>query len=237
MEKLEERTLIAKTDIKVREQLIEDYCGFVLACARKRAGNYVDKSSDEYSVALIAFNEAIDKYDENKGNFEAFAAVVIKNRVTDYLRKENKRSVIPFSSLNQDDGEGSEKEFDLPDTRYSVSDAKIELESVKNELSNLGISFFDIADSSPKSDKTKRACYQAIKYILDHIEIKNMVLNNGRIPAASVSKGSKVKEKILERHRKYIVAGVIIISGGYNIISGYIKGGGSLESNGNGYKG
>jgi len=42
--------------------------------------------SDEYSIALIAFNEAIESYDlDKKTKFVSFSKQVIKRRLIDYL--------------------------------------------------------------------------------------------------------------------------------------------------------
>ncbi len=46
---------------------------------------------EELSIALMAFNEAIDGYDTSKGSFLSFAKLVINRRLIDYLRKKTKR--------------------------------------------------------------------------------------------------------------------------------------------------
>ena len=43
------------------EKLITEYQSFILACASRTVNHFVTKSDDEWSVALIAFNEAVDK--------------------------------------------------------------------------------------------------------------------------------------------------------------------------------
>lgn len=53
-------------------------------------GRYVSvKNDDEFSIALMAFKEAVDKYDENKGIFSSFAKLVISSRVKNHLVREN----------------------------------------------------------------------------------------------------------------------------------------------------
>ena len=47
---------------------------------------------DEASIAMIAFNEAIDAYDDSAGaSFLSFAEIVIKRRMVDYFRRKTKR--------------------------------------------------------------------------------------------------------------------------------------------------
>ncbi len=62
-------------------------------------GRYVCTDNDEeFSIALIAFNEAIEKYNEDRGNFWAFAKLVIESRLKNNLRKNAR---IADSSLEE----------------------------------------------------------------------------------------------------------------------------------------
>ena len=53
----------ARTDEPFLERFIEAHEAFVLRCASRYAGFAVTRSDDEYSVALLAFYEAIKGYD------------------------------------------------------------------------------------------------------------------------------------------------------------------------------
>ena len=74
-------TYQAKADEKQLETLIKDHKNFILANAYKMTGHYVTENDDEWSVGLIAFHEAVRTFDEGKGDFHAFAALVIKRRI------------------------------------------------------------------------------------------------------------------------------------------------------------
>lgn len=82
----------AKDNETLRNNFISVNNNFILGTACKAAGHFVTESDDEYSVALIAFNEAIDSYDEEKGNFHSFAALVIRRRIYDYIRSADRFS-------------------------------------------------------------------------------------------------------------------------------------------------
>lgn len=56
----------ARTDEPFLERFIEAHEAFVLRCASRHAGFAVTRSDDEYSVALLAFYEAIKGYDPGK---------------------------------------------------------------------------------------------------------------------------------------------------------------------------
>ena len=63
---------------------------FIKKCASSTCKHYVSESEDEWSIALIAFSEAVQSYDESKGNFYSFASLVIKRRLMDYFDKQSK---------------------------------------------------------------------------------------------------------------------------------------------------
>jgi len=80
----------ARTDEPFLERFIEAHEAFVLRCASKHAGFAVTRSDDEYSVALLAFYEAIKGYDPASGPFGAYASLVIGRRLADHYRSAHR---------------------------------------------------------------------------------------------------------------------------------------------------
>lgn len=222
--KIEDRIFASRDDDSQRELLINEYGNFILSCAKKVTGRYITKEDDEMSIALIAFNEAITKFDQSKGSFLSFASMIIRNRLIDHLRKESKgQNTIPFSSLSEQDEDGNEKEFEVEDTSRPVSDSALELEALRYEIERLGFSFFDLPKCTPKTKKTKRDCSLVIRYLLSNPLILANVKDKGIIPVKDILKQLKVNKKLLERHRKYFVIAAIVLSGDYPIISEYFR--------------
>lgn len=219
---LEERVEFAKLNNEQKEELIREYVNFIRARASNIMNRVITEQDDEFSIALIAFDEAIDSYDRTKGNFLAFSALVIKNRLLNYVRAESrhKRSV-PFSSLGTWDKDGNELEFDVEDTKVQISDASMEIQSVTEELKEFQISFFDLPKASPKSRKTKAACNEVIRYMLSNPILICSLKEKKSIPSKIIKEQVKVNDKLLERHRKYIITASIILSGEYEILSEY----------------
>ena len=96
---------IKSGDRLLKDRFISDYQPFIIKSVSQILNNkYIDiENSEEYSVGLIAFNEAIEKYDVNKGkNFMKFAELVIRRRMVDYFRKISAvcKKEIPFSSFS-----------------------------------------------------------------------------------------------------------------------------------------
>ena len=77
--------------ISDKNAFIKQHIPFIIKTVSQITGQYVTLNQDEMSIALLAFNEAIDKYEEEREEFLPFAKVVIRSRVLNYLEKEQKR--------------------------------------------------------------------------------------------------------------------------------------------------
>lgn len=220
---MEDKVLIARKDEHKRNEFIGEYRNFILSSAGKMLGKKITEEDDACSVAMLAFNEAIDKFDESKGKFLSFAGLCIKARLKDWLRKEykSKDTVIPFSSIGADNED--EPEFEVEDPNAGISDAAIEIACVREELEEYDISFFDLPNHSPKSLKTKNACRKIINYIMENRGIIDSIKKKKALPIKQIVTDIKIKGKLLERHRKYIIACVVILDGDYDIISDFLK--------------
>ncbi len=118
-----------------------------MSSAAKVLKRAVTDSNDEFMTAMIAFDEAINRYDQSKGKFLSFASMIIRNRLIDELRRNLRNTETPFSEFENERGVS----FDIP-----YDDNKWEIEALTAELAEFGISFFELASVSPKSRKTKR---------------------------------------------------------------------------------
>jgi len=194
-----------------RNEYIAEHKNFILATASKILNRYIEETDDAYSVALIAFDEAITKYNPNRGSFISFAALNIRNRLIDEYRKEDKNT-IPFSSLSKENSDGEHEHFDISDKNEIMSDAAIELEMLKTELLKYGFGIFDIPKDTPKSLKTKQAIDSVIGFTVVNYEIINSLRKNKEIPSKLIAEATGVKPKLLERHRKYIIAATVLLT-------------------------
>lgn len=83
----------AKEDNKAADDLIRRYIPFIRAESSKFLGRFCTDSDDEYSIAMIAFHEAIVGYSRERGAFLKYAGMLIRSRLTDYARKEMRHRV------------------------------------------------------------------------------------------------------------------------------------------------
>lgn len=228
----EVQALPAKTDERAFNELVESHKSWILRVASEATHRYVTDSDDEWSIALMAFSEAVQSYEADKGSFRGLAAMVIRRRVVDYLRAEGRHSdeltVSPAAfedALDEDEANGVDLQVqrrmaEEPDD--TASRARAEIEEMQGILREYGFSFFDLADASPKAEKTKQSCAQAVRTLLVTALLLAQMRLKRLLPIKELSAASGVVRKILERHRKYIIASAEILDGDFPILAGYL---------------
>ncbi|MDZ5001680.1 RNA polymerase subunit sigma, partial [Clostridium perfringens] len=79
---INEKVMELKNDEKKINDFIEEYKPFIIAYCNKSLKRYIDTTNDdEYSIALMAFYEAIKGYNIDKGSFLSYSQRVIKLRL------------------------------------------------------------------------------------------------------------------------------------------------------------
>ena len=219
----------AKNNLEAADSLIVTYLPFIKAETAK----FLNRSpvmgrDDELNIAMMAFHEAILEYSVLKGSFFRFAALLIRNRLIDYHRKEVRHSGI--ASLDEPfDDEGAT----LLDTLPSQEDehenfmhreaTAEEIALLSREIQDFGISFTDVADNCPRQNRTFDACCKVIAYAKNDADLLQDFLSSKRLPVARLVEGSGVERKTIERHRKYLVAMLLIYTNGFEIIRGHLS--------------
>lgn len=98
---------------KDRDEFITKNKGFIYNVASSVCGKKLDwHNDDELSIAMIAFNKAIDTYTKEKGNFYNYARVLIKNALIDYFRKNKNMPYLIFE-LDKQNGKKNYAENEI----------------------------------------------------------------------------------------------------------------------------
>ncbi len=218
----------AKADNAKADELISAYVPFIRSEASKAAGRICTEQDDEYSIAMIAFHEAIMAYERARGAFLPFAALRIRSRIADYKRKESRHwgNVSTDEDFGEDGGTlldtlaDSRDHYDERDTREATRAEIAELSAV---MARFGLSFTDVAENCPKQERTLSACAQVIREAAKDKGLLNDLLRTGKLPMARLCLLTKSDRKTLERHRKYILAMLLIQTNGYEIIRGHLR--------------
>lgn len=215
---IEDTLLLAqKGDLPSRETIIEHHRDFITKVSSKICNRYLTwDNDDELSIALIAFNEAIDHYNPGEGVvFHSFARRVIHNRLVDYFRKESKHRHIPL--LTEDDDE----EFSTYDVEYSYNQyqEKQQQENFEevvdryiSELANYGVTLDDLVKVSPKHRDSKETLMTVARLLSSEVLLMEYLTKQKMLPIKELELLTGVKRKVLERGRKYLIALTIILS-------------------------
>lgn len=204
----------AKTDPKLREAFLKEHMAFVVHIASGVTGRYVSTVNDfEFSIGLEALNDAIDSYDNKHGKFETYAGTIVKNRIIDYLRKENRENYILLE----------EDVYRNIEDNQNALDMKIELAELTRQLRTFGIDFDDLVDISPKHIDTRRRAIQLGMHISASKEIMATIYKTLKLPVTMIVKSLKESRRFIYLHQKYILAVAIIFDMEDGSVKDWIK--------------
>ncbi|MCL6581059.1 MAG: RNA polymerase sigma-I factor [Firmicutes bacterium] len=227
-------------EAEARESLVRRYTPFVLRVASQAAGRYVELGrDDEASVALVAFNEAIDRYDPARGtSFLGFAATVIRRRLVDHFRHDlARRREVPLSvlggaaeaprvSAEEPPGE-TETALSLAEQAYrEQEEAQARLEEVRRYrelLAAYGISLAELVRLSPRHADARRRAVAAARLLAGRPELAGYLRARGELPLRSLEQATGLSRKTLERQRKYIIAVALILLEDLPYLEAYLE--------------
>ena len=221
------------------EELIQTYRRPLLICAGKVLHRFVTESDEEWSDILLAFREAVQAYEPIKGAFWPFASTVVSRRLTDHLRRTYARSqmisvepqiLTGEAETAEDSGGGIAQEVRENLTReaaqtgdwpgqYTITD---EIEALQEELKPYGFTLFDLTASSPKAEKSKKKCADAVAAILKDPGLLQKLQEMHALPIKELESRYGISRKILDKHRRYLIAAVLIMQGEYPLLTEYM---------------
>lgn len=193
------------------DDFIAEHMPFIVKTVADYTKKYVEiENSEELSVAIEAFYNAMNKYDEERGAFFSFAKKVILNKLIDESRKKSK-----VITLQLDDRDiGAYENFE-EDTLL-----KSELQHYESFLGEYGITFEGLSNSAPKHIKTRTSLFELGKELSEQEQIISLLVKNRRLPITEISNNFNVSKKVLKTHKNMLIA---IILAYINNISTIIK--------------
>ncbi|MBR3629412.1 MAG: sigma-70 family RNA polymerase sigma factor [Oscillospiraceae bacterium] len=219
----------AKSDAKACDRMIEQYMPFIRSETAKFLKRSPAQDDDELSIAMFAFYEAIRNYSPIKGAFLRFAALSIRSRLIDNYRKERRNQghiSLDTPIGNEEDGLAlidTVEDESRPLEELGVREAtQQEIAHLTQQMSSFGVSLTDVADNAPQQKRTLAACQKAIRYAREHQELLEEFLRTKRVPIKQLAEGAGVEKKTLERHRRYLVAVLLVCTNGYEIMRSHI---------------
>ncbi|MDN3014989.1 RNA polymerase sigma factor SigI [Paenibacillus sp. BSR1-1] len=225
-------TLIQQGDKSLINEIIDAYKPFIAKTVSSVCRRYIYESDDEFSIGLIAFNEAIEKYSPERGSsLLSFSEVIIKRRVIDYIRKQTKNQHISIDLTNASNEEESPgtvivNELSLDDFHKKNDEQlrKDEIIQFQTLLNTFDLNFSDLVENSPKHADARENAIYAAKMLIENQELKDLLFEKKRLPIKQLEKMVNVSRKTIERNRKYIIAIALILSSDYVYLKDYLKG-------------
>jgi RNA polymerase sigma factor len=224
--------LIQQGDRLLLNEIIDSYKPFIAKNVSSVCKRYIYETDDEFSIGLIAFNEAIEKYSPERGSsLISFAEVIIKRRVIDYIRKQTKNQHVSIDltySSFEDESAGMVIVNELSLEEYKKkSDEELRRDEIirfQALLTSFDLSFSDLVENSPKHADARANAIIVAKLLVDDKELKSFLIEKKRLPIKQLEKKVNVSRKTIERNRKYIIAIALILSNDYVYLNDYLRG-------------
>lgn len=200
--------------IENKDEFIEENKKFIYGVSCKLCNRKLDWSNDdELSLALIAFNNACDTYNNEKGNFFSFAKVLIRNALIDHFRTANRNPYIMFKeedkASNYIDKKGSLVEFEKEKENGIRAE---EIAMLSEELSKYKIGIKDLLKASPSHIDTRNTLLKLAFRCSREEHLVEYIINKGKLPVKEMMLVTNSKRKYIEKWRRYILVLVLIFS-------------------------
>ncbi len=212
-------------DENLKEQFIKDNILYITKLVSNILGIYIDdRNSEEFSIGLLAFNEAIDHYDPKRsGDFFKYSYLVIKHRIIDNARK-NKRyeNTLFFSEVEGNPDFNEKYMISNSQNQFEKIEIREEFKAFEKYLKDFEISIDDLVSSSPKHKDSRLLSIRIARVIAEDEVLFVKMINKKRIPMSDLLKQIKVSKKTVLRNRKFIIAVSLILRSNFDDLKTFV---------------
>lgn len=204
-------------DNQAREDFLEECRPFVFKTACRVSRRVLEWGrDDELAVALIAFNEAIDRYRSDSGvPFLAYARMVMGSRLTDHYRRECRVTLSSVPLPSSGDAAASiehAKSWEVYWEEKAAEEREEEIKEYSQLLTSFGVTFDDLVKCSPRHSDTRHMLMRAAWALVGEDALLKELKYKKKLPLTELEKCTGIRRKNLERGRKYIIAMALLIS-------------------------
>ncbi|MCI1857251.1 MAG: RNA polymerase sigma-I factor [Sporolactobacillus sp.] len=224
---------VQQGDETLRNRIIECYQPFIKKVVSKVCNRFIDQTMDEFSIGMVAFNEAINQYQKGQGSkFLTFADMVIRRRIIDFIRKESRqmRHIYLDQGMNTDDEGTTEESFieqraaiDDYEEKCRISERMEQIDSYRKLLMAYGITFDVLSRHCPKHADARENAKISAKRLVEHPNLVRFLKKKKQLPIKELLQFVSCSRKTIERNRKYIIALALIYIGGFSALKSYIE--------------
>jgi RNA polymerase sigma factor len=224
---LSEKILLAKTDRRSLNQLINEYTPFIKKCV---SGVFFQgqKRRDYLTEAMLGFIQSIKTYHEEKGAFIPYAQIVIRNRLINAAKKETaiQKPLFSINAVFGNDKKDIQWENESAERQYlelaAQKEVQMEIAEIKSIFTKWGFTWSDLLKNCPKQNRSRKSCFKAVHALFENKPLLKEMLKTGKLPIKKISAVTGHSEKTLEKYRRYISAIVLILEGDYPYIHSFL---------------
>lgn len=215
-----------------REELIVRHRHFIVWAAGQACHRPVDpQHDDEWSIALSAFNEAIDSYRGERGaSFLSHARQVIFRRLVDHFRRQGRESWVSLdAAANGADkaGEATWAEEQASREQYrrdrEIEERAEEIGRYEKQLEDFGLTLDDLERICPTHRDTRHELLRIASALASDAELLDSLMTRRQVPVGRLRRKTGASQKLLETWRLYVIAVTLILSGDYDHLREFVQ--------------
>jgi RNA polymerase sigma factor len=213
-------------DDELREQFITANVPFIKRVVRHITHSFFVEQEDEFSIALEAYNQAIDHYKvDGEVPFEPYARLLIKNRLFDWIRRQ-KQSQQHLSLSDSDPDEGLNLYERLADPKSDHVQQDLEFaESMVHlqlQLQMFGLNLAGLTNTFPKHQDSRLLCIRIARQLSVDNAMYSNLLQTRRLPCAELARRCEIPLKTIEKNRSSVIFLALLFRSELQVIKSYI---------------
>lgn len=222
MDDLTERVQLARQDSAAMEALIFDYLPFIKSEVAK-ATQLPLEHEDRLSLGMLVFTQCVYQYQPGRGAFLSYASVCMRNRWIDEARKAGRGGATVYL---QDENAGpaveAQASLDIYSQKQEQRILADEIERLEEDMRLYGISYALLSKGGPRQKRSRQLCANLAYKVTQTPALLHQLTTHRKLAQAALAAQSGVSVKTIEKHRRYIVALVLILSGDYPGIRAFV---------------
>lgn len=207
---------------KLRNLFIAEHQQYVAGVAGQFYKRHINPAiDDEFTIALAAFDEAINMYNSQMNwSFLDFAESIMQQRMAEYKNKGNSIFVESFSQSHN-----YEKQNGLEERQVEIAD-------LSEVLSDFGIDYDDLVAESPDDEELSFELLAVAKELAVNTDLMRQLLKTRKLPIKELAARSGVSRRTLNKHQHYVTIIAILNNGPFPSLSTYLDPASSRERRG-----
>jgi RNA polymerase sigma factor len=210
----------------LRDRLIADCLADIRRLVRKTTRSFADEQDEAFSIALVAFNQAIGQYKAEMGApFWNYAALVVKHRLFDWMRRQKmKPETVSLSACDTEIDLPLEEHLADPKSSRIPEDLEIQesLLQLELDLSRFGLTLPKLTSGFPKHQDSQLFCIRISRALAGDPPLYRHLLEKGRLPGAELARRCEVPVKTIEKNRASIILLTLLLHSDLQVIQSYI---------------